>query len=135
MKKALEKGEAYIASELERLTKMSEKPMSGGCRRCRRGSCCCSCTHILQAPAPASSSMPPLLPPAAAASAGNIFTCHHQRPCLPAAAAKLDEVSAKISILSSFTEKPEEEKAPATPAEDDVDDVEDEDDKEVSEEL
>ncbi|PSC76638.1 disulfide isomerase [Micractinium conductrix] len=77
MKKALEKGEAYIASELERLTKMSEKPMS---------------------------------------------------------AAKLDEVSAKISILSSFTEKPEEEKAPATPAEDDVDDVEDEDDKEVQEE-
>ena len=36
MAKALEKGEAYVAAELERLTKMSEKPMSGA----RLPACC-----------------------------------------------------------------------------------------------
>ena len=30
MGKALDKGDDYIATELERLTKMAEKPMSGG---------------------------------------------------------------------------------------------------------
>ena len=30
MGKVLDKGDDYIAAELERLTKMAEKPMSGG---------------------------------------------------------------------------------------------------------
>ncbi|KAL4435932.1 hypothetical protein ABPG77_000694 [Micractinium sp. CCAP 211/92] len=74
MKKALEKGEAYIEGELARLNKMSEKAMS---------------------------------------------------------AAKLDEVSRKISVLTSFVEEPakEGEATPAPPAEED-DAANDDDDEE-----
>ncbi|KAL4458829.1 hypothetical protein ABPG75_013694 [Micractinium tetrahymenae] len=76
MRKALEKGEAYIEAELARLNKMSEKAMS---------------------------------------------------------AAKLDEVSRKISVLTSFVEEAvaEKEASPAPPAEDE-DDGDDEDEEEAA---
>ena len=118
MAKALEKGEAYVAAELERLTKMSEKPMSGAPPlRCVHWGhavdavkCAWATWLALRAAAAAvlmdpCDCLPPTLTPAPAPP-----------PPPRSAAAKLDEISRKVSVLSSFTEEPEEAAATAAAA-------------------
>lgn len=68
-------------------------------------------------------------------SAGLASTCASllSLPTSPCAAAKLDEVSRKVSVLTSFVEEPakEAEAAPAPPAEDAEDDADEGDEEEA----
>lgn len=174
MKKALEKGEAYLEGELARLNKMAEKAMSG-----ERAMLCVQRGHAARGTRPRHASQ------GAGSAAGRVARGRGQHPagggaleaaasdscalplpctvplqsryarcsccqtcaagtrfgrllgqltacrlassasfpgCSPlSAAAKLDEVSRKVSVLTSFVEEPPKEAAPATPTEDEDD--------------
>lgn len=114
MRKAADKGVEWVSTEVQRLTKMSEKPMSGWLLLSASGQaglCSVWSCALLGRSSPLSSlsSYPGGLgPPQRCRS----LVSSPPAPCCPArlalAAAKLDEVSRKISVLSSFLETPEE---------------------------